>query len=394
MPIKVMSVRELFAPGSTTQTIKALMAGPPGSGKTRTASTWPHPLYADIEGRLLSVRDRDVNRVKIDTVAEMEELKLLLDQPPEIRSRMLGVEVKTLVIDTVDELARMIIKERLKAEKIETFRMADWGWFGDQLRGILRGYRNLEDLNVLFNVHVKTTEDSETGRIEKKPDIQGSVGNEIAAYVDQALLLVARPVVDPGTGQRAIKRFLQCYPDSQHDWIKDHSGTLPMEFPINFNDDYERLSGYVFANAVAAPKVEVKLSTSTADDVTGESVPTPAKRTRKATAAKAQAEPATDTVVDVPSPVAPPTEPETEPVPEPAPEVDPEPPATETEPVAESVPEKETVSAEEPAESSGAQPTCSVCDAVIDNPDIVEVSEIRYGVRLCRQHFAERRNKK
>jgi hypothetical protein len=392
VPIKVMSVRDLFAPGAGTQTIKALMAGPPGSGKTRSASTWPDPLYADIEGRLLSVRDRDVNRVKIDTVAEMEELKVLLDQTPEIRRRMLGADVKTLVIDTVDELARMIIKERLRAEKIETFRMADWGWFGDQLRGILRGYRNIEDLNVLFNCHVKATEDSETGRVEKKPDIQGSVGNEIAAYVDQALLLVARPVVDPGTGQREIKRYLQCYPDSQHDWIKDHSGMLPMEFPINFEDDYERLAQYVFGTAVTAPKAEVKLTTSTADDVVDKSRSNSGKaggvvkRGVKAPSARPTVDVTIPDVIDPPQPDAEPElppEPALPPEPEPQPEPEPAP-----------VLEKETVSTDPEPESSAAQAVCSVCGVVIDNPDIVEVSEIRYGVRLCRQHFSERRSKK
>ena len=77
------------------------------------------------------------------------------------------------------------------------------------------------------------------------------------------------------------------------------------------------------------------------------------------------------------------------PEPEPAPLPEPEP-----EPTPEPVLEKETVSPEPVADSAPAQPVCSVCGAVIDNPDVAEVSEIRYGVHLCRQHFAERRNKK
>lgn len=371
MPIHVVNVQELYASGAGTRTIKALVAGPPGSGKTRTASTWPDPLYADIEGRLLSVRDRNVNRVKIDTVAEMEELKALLDQSPDIRKRMLGVDVKTVIIDTVDELARMIIKERLKAEKLEALRMQDWGWFGDQLRGLLRGYRNLEDLNVLFNVHIKSTEDSETGRVEKKPDIQGAVGNEIAGYVDEAFLLVARPVTDPRTQKREVKRYFQTYPDAQHDWVKDHSGTLPMEFPINFDDDYERLAGLVFGNAPVAPKAQVTLSTSADVESDRPEQPEPPARAKKKAVANRPApmpsvadRPTVD--VELPADPAPPSEP---------------------------VPEKETASPPEPKVSGDAQPTCVECHAVIDNPDVAEVSEIRYGVHLCREHFAARRRK-
>jgi hypothetical protein len=382
MPIKVVDVRDLFAAGAGTQTIKALIAGPPGSGKTRTASTWPDVLYADIEGRLLSVRDRNVKRVKIDTIAELEELKVLLDQSPEIRSRMLGANVKTLVLDTVDEAARMLIKERLRSEKIETLRMADWGWFGDQLRSMLRGFRNIEDLNVLFNCHVKDSKDDETGRVEKKPDIQGAVGNEIAAYVDLALLMVARPVVDPSTGQRTIKRFLQTYPDSAHDWVKDHSGTLPMEFPINFEDDYERFSKFVFGTAsVSAPKAELKLSTSDVDDVVEEPRSKPAKKK----AASRVAEPNAVMRQPIPEPGR-----VTVDVPLPEPSV----PVPEAEPTPAPVLEKETVSDPPVEESSAPQPVCSVCNVVIDNPDVAEVSEIRYGIHLCREHFAERRRKK
>lgn len=365
MPIQVVNVRDVFAVGAGSRTIKILVVGPPGAGKTLSASTWPDPLYADIEGRLLSVRDRDVHRTKIDTVSEMEELKAILIQKPDIRKRMLGTSVKTVVIDTVDELARMIIKERLISEKIEAMRMNDWGYLGDQLRGLLRGFRNLEDLNVVFNSHMKSTEDSETGRVEKKPDISGAVGNEIAGYVDLSVLIVARPVTDPKTGQREVRRHLQTYPDAQHDWVKDHSGTLPMEFPVNFKDDYQRLSDLIFGVAAPVSKVEVKLDTS-ASIAEPEPEREPVVRPVKAKAAgRARV-----------------VEPERKPEPEPA-----------SEPAVEVVPEKETelVESVEPEGPEGYK--CSECGVVIENADVAEISEIRFGVHLCREHFVARRKK-
>lgn len=372
MPIQVVSVKDVFGAGAATRTIKALVAGPPGAGKTRTASTWPNVVYIDIEGRLLSVRDRDVHRIKIDQVSEMEEVKALLDQPPDIRRRMLGVECDTVVIDTVDELARMLVKERLRAEKIETLRMQDWGWFGDQLRSILRGFRNLDDLNVIYNVHVKDQQDEETGRVRIKPDIQGAVGNEIAGYVDEAFLLVARPFTDPSTGQRTVKRFLQTFPDAAHDWIKDHSGTLPMEFPINFEDDYARLSQLIFGNA-PAPVTTASVTMSTSESIREEPV--------KKAAAKKKA--AVKRAADLPDQGVVPAQPVTETVVEDIQAPAPSP-----------VPEEET-RISEPEEPAGpAQPACSECGVAIDNADVAEVSEIRYGVPLCREHFAARRSRK
>ena len=55
-------------------TIKMLVVGEPGSGKTLTASTWPNPLYIDFEGRMLSVRDRNVKRVRVTNLKTLEEV--------------------------------------------------------------------------------------------------------------------------------------------------------------------------------------------------------------------------------------------------------------------------------------------------------------------------------
>jgi hypothetical protein len=246
VPLKLEDVRERYT-GAGSQSLKLMIAGPPGVGKTLFASTFPNVCYADAEGRLLSVRKRDVKAVKISSVGVLDELRAALAQSPEVRAKVLGAPVDTIVLDTVDEIARLIIKERLRAEKRETMAMADWGYLGDTLRAMLRGFRNLP-MHVLLNVHLKASEDSETGRVYWKPAIQGQVGDEIAAYVDESLLMVARPMNDPKTGERIISRHLQTYPDPSHDWVKDHSGTLPQEFPVDFQTDYERLAKLIFGD--------------------------------------------------------------------------------------------------------------------------------------------------
>ncbi len=248
MALKIESVRDRYAKASPR--LKILNAGPPGVGKTLFAATFPNVLYADAEGRLLSLRHRDVNAITITSTTVLDELRAALAQAPEVREKVLGHPVDTVVLDTVDEIARLIIKERLRSEKREAMAMADWGYLGDTLRALLRGFRNL-DLNVILNVHLKSSEDSETGRVEHKPSIQGSVGEEIAAYVDEAFLMVARPMTDPATGNRTIARHLQTFPDAQHNWVKDHSGTLPQEFPVDFTTDYSRLAGFIFGDQPA-----------------------------------------------------------------------------------------------------------------------------------------------
>jgi hypothetical protein len=338
MPLHIQDVREIFK--NTQPRIKALLAGPPGAGKTLLASTWPNVLYADLEGRLLSVRNRDVKATRIESLSDLEQLATVLDQLPDVRQHVLGFPVETVVLDTVDELARLIVKERLRSERVDAMRIQDWGYLADTLRNLLRGFRNIADLHVIFNVHLKTIEDSETGRVEYRPAIQGAVGHEIAEYVDEAWLLSARPVLDQKTGEKKVMRYLQTYPDAQHDWIKDHSGALPMEIPLNFADDYQRISDLIFG-APAAPAATIA----------------------------------------PPAPEAP-TEPSAPPAPQPKPA---SPPPDEPPPAPPTTPPSDT-----DTETETDQPRCAVCNDVIVPVEYAQIGRVRFGEELCRVHCTQR----
>lgn len=105
-------------------------------------------------------------------------------------------------------------------------------------------------MHVVFTCHLKQTEDGESGRIYFKPAIQGAVGDEIAGYVDLALLLKAQPVarqVD-GESKRVMVRLLRTMPDPSYPWIKDRSGMLPEDLEINFSDDFNRIHDLIFGD--------------------------------------------------------------------------------------------------------------------------------------------------
>lgn len=413
MPITVTNVRDDLADPSH-RTIKLLVAGQFGAGKTRTASTWPDVVYADAEGRMLSVQDRNPRKVTIASMADLDELKAMLDQAPDVRAQLFRGPVRTVVIDTVDEVARIVIRERLRAERQESMRIQDWGYLGDTLRNFVRGYRNLRDLNVIFNVHVRSSEDSETGRVEYQPAIQGAMGGELAGYVDEAFLIVARPSVDPATGERVVARYFQTYPDSQYPWLKDHSGALPMELPVNFEDDYARLSAFVFG-ALDAPTPAPPAPAPAAPPApatTPAPVPPAPERTRakKKAAARAKPEPApprseesAESVLgpnalaimaqqagqrSVPADVVR-ADNGLEPAPAPEPVSEPVQPS-------EIVPEAGTPDepAGDPLDELGQATPCSECGRPIENQDYLDLSRARYGEPLCREHFAARKTRR
>lgn len=226
---------------------KVLICGEPGSGKTLISSTWPNPLYASAEGGLMSIADRDIPYVEIKQIDELLKIKQNLDQAADVREEIFGFPVDTIVIDTIDEVQQIMIRERLRDERVETMRLADWGWLGENMSAMITGFRNL-DMHVVFTCHLKDTQDAESGKTWIKPQLQGAVGDKIAGYVDLALVLkstLTSEVVD-GEAKRVLKRQLQTFPDPMHPWIKDRSGKLPELFPVNFEDDFARLSETIF----------------------------------------------------------------------------------------------------------------------------------------------------
>lgn len=350
---------EIFTTGSEDygQYMKVLICGAPGSGKTLISSTFPNAFYASAEGGLMSVARRRVRGTNIRSSKDLQEVKSALDQPESVRAEMFGGPVDTVVIDTVDEIQRLLHKERMTAKRLESFDQASWGWLGEQMRAILRGFRNLE-MNVVFTCHLKETVDQSTGQVFFKPALQGAVGDEIAQYMDLALLLrteLGTRIVG-NTTERFEKRFLQTYKDSQHDWIKDRSGQLPGEVEVNFEDDYERLNAAIFGFVGKALEERTVLSLQQVVEDTS-SVRDLSEAAKAAESPNEVVEPEPSTIV--------PDVPDTVPDPEPV-----EPEAVSPEP--------------KPATVEGQVFECTECGSNFDSIDQKELSDIILRRVVCK----------
>lgn len=348
--------------------IKALICGNPGAGKTLISSTFPNPLYASAEGGLMSIADRNIPYVKVETSHDLLAIKHAVDQMPSVREELLGFPVDTIVIDTIDEIQRILIRERLEETKKDSMTLPDWGWLGEQMQAIIRGFRNM-DLNVVFTCHMKEVQDNDSGRVWFEPGLQGAIGKQISAYVDLALWLRSqtRTKIVDNTTAVVQERQLITRPDLAHEWVKDRSGKLPPEVDVNFEDDYQRLHDLIFG---------------------GISLPVQESR---------------EVVADEPTVVVPPTpDPPREPVSVAAPEggqAAPEPSAAPAEtPV--SVPNGKAVQRETVAENvetvltpSKESKVCSECGEDVSD-DQADLSRIRFRKILCREHhLAQKRTR-
>lgn len=250
--------------------VKALICGDPGSGKTLISSTFPNPFYLTTEGLMMSVEDRNVPFHKITSMAEFEFALKMLQQKPSLRAKQFGFPVDTLIVDTIDDIAKMILRERMKAEKHDQATMQDYGHLKGQMETLVTALRNL-NMNVVLTAHLKTKE-VEGQFLGIVPAIPGSFSDEIAGYVDLALVLqtdLKTVVVGTGT-EKVLERYLLCMQDTKHKFIKDHSGKLPQRFPVNFEDDYARIVD------LAYPHREEEAAEEEAAEEADESVAEPA----------------------------------------------------------------------------------------------------------------------
>lgn len=242
--------------------MKVLFVGEPGSGKTLASSTFPNPVFLSAEGGLMSIARRFIPYVNVTSSDDLREVLVLLRQEdPRARAQLLHdasggqfpyPTCDTVVVDTIDEIQKMMMKERVKLTKKENFILQDYGWLNEQMQALIRALRNL-NMNVVFTCHVKEVKDEEVGNVTFKPALAGQSADYITASVDLAFLLKGRStvVVEDGQTKRKIHRTLQAMPDTQYPWIKDRSGRLPGEIEINFEDDYQRLFQHIYGGIEA-----------------------------------------------------------------------------------------------------------------------------------------------
>jgi AAA domain len=246
--------------------LKMLLAGDPGKGKTLFSSTAPNVLFLSIEGGTLSIDERHIPFVEIGNSQDFFLLLQVLQSDDETRQaalRKLGFKgpLDTVVVDTIDELSQILARERYQSQKRDSLSLPDYGWLKEQMKSITTALRNL-DMHVIMTCHLRSRADEE-GKNSILPAIEGGFAEKIAGYVDVAVLLqssVSTEIVD-NRAEKVIHRWIQVYADSLHEWIKDRSGKLPYEVPVDFKDDFMKLARMIW------PDMGPTLSTATPEEV-------------------------------------------------------------------------------------------------------------------------------
>lgn len=155
--------------------VRAMVAGHPGTGKTTWAASAPKPLIINCNAGLAALAGMNLPFISVDSLSELSAaLKIANGEEDETGK---SVEVETVVIDSVDDLQRRVMKRRLKSVNRDHPDFEDWGWIAEQFNNVFEATRKLK-----ANFIVTARMNMET----ELPAISGQFAHQIHNYIDYA----------------------------------------------------------------------------------------------------------------------------------------------------------------------------------------------------------------
>lgn len=170
-----------------------LVVGDAGIGKTSLLRTIPegeNVCVLSAESGLLCVRDlvasKKVTGFEIGSFADMAEAHQFLMTNQEAKARYQWV-----FIDSLTEISSRCV-EAMKAKypnKADSFNL--WGEYTDKMTGIIKGFRDMPDYNVVFTC-ISSIEKDELNRRFVGPSISGSgLKERLSSYFDEVFYMIS-----------------------------------------------------------------------------------------------------------------------------------------------------------------------------------------------------------
>jgi len=220
----------------SNNTIKMLIYGSSGVGKTVFGSTAPDVLFLDVEAGTLSIADKKIDRVKIEKFSDIQEVYNFLKAG--------GHKYKTVVLDSLTETQKKSMDGILEKSGNEKPSIADWGTNIETIRKMVRAFRDLP-INVIFISLEQVEKDEITGTVIRMPGLQGkTLPAEIMGYVDIVGYMVAQEQIDKATSVKSIIRLIRVQPGTNVS-AKDRSAKLGTWVEPDFGKIYNTVFGEV-----------------------------------------------------------------------------------------------------------------------------------------------------
>lgn len=214
--------------GTQWQQRTVLIYGSSGVGKTHLAAQFPDPLLLSCDpgtlGGALSATKFGVKHLKVNSYSEI--LNLL----PTLKANA-GVEFKTIVVDSITYLGKLVLRHILQSVQREIPRFEEWNLNYTRTAMLIN---NLSELNchVVFTAIDKVDKDEVTGKMMGGPELPGKLSKELPQAVDICTRLLTTTGYD-NQGKLQVKYKFRTVPDDIY-FAKDRTQLLPKEGESDF----------------------------------------------------------------------------------------------------------------------------------------------------------------
>ena len=203
MAIKIQSTNDI-----AIDSVKCVVYGGAGTGKTRLCASAPSPIIISAESGLLSLADVKCDYIEISSMEELNEAYRFLKD---------NHDYQTVCLDSLSEIAEVII-QKIKPD-FKDPRQA-YGALADLMMPMLRRFRDLKGKHTVFTAKLISVQDDTSGIITEEIMMPGRVlGAQIPYMVDELFKLKV---------DRKNVSKLQTTPD-RVSFAKDRSGALLAE---------------------------------------------------------------------------------------------------------------------------------------------------------------------
>lgn len=202
---------------TTTQqslrSIKALVYGDAGAGKTVLCSTAPTPVIISAEKGLLSIAKHNIPVIEVENAADVFEARDFILYSSEAK------HFQTICLDSVSDIGEVMLSDYKRTEKDP--RQA-YGRLSDDMGDLIRSFRAIEDRHVYVTAKVGAVTDALTNITKYAPDMPGNMlKKDLPYFFDEVFALR----IHQGEKEEDNWRYLQTALDSQY-IAKDRSGAL------------------------------------------------------------------------------------------------------------------------------------------------------------------------